>query len=201
VRIGNYLVEAVPPTDAASPALSAQQLVTFPGGGSVDLVCPPKVQRYGKVLTPDGRPVSGDFQVLATRLSDGLLTTRAASAASTDSLGVFRVTLDAGRWRFEVVPPSTSPWPRKIVQAELDGSDPGPSALPDIVISSPLTIGGVVKGAALGIATAEPVSGALVSFFALDASGHSILLGSALTDSKGQYSVVLPDVQQPGTTP
>ena len=45
------------------------------------------------------------------------------------------------------------------------------------------------------------VSGALVSFFSLDSSGHSVLLGSALTDAKGVYSIVLPDVQQPGTAP
>jgi hypothetical protein len=200
VRVGNYLVEAVPPTDAASLALSGQQLVTFPGNGAADLVCPPKVRRYGKVLTPDGRAASADFQVVATRLSDGLLTTRSAPTVSTDSLGVFNLTLDAGRWRFEVAPPSNSPWPRKIVQIDVDGSDVGPSALPDIVLSTPLTVGGVVKGSAPGGAQPK-VADALVSFYALDASGHSVFLGSGLTDTNGQYSAVLPDVAQPGASP
>ena len=201
VRLGNYLVEAVPATDAASPAISGQQLITLPGNGPVDLICPPKVRRYGKVITPEGRPASADFQVIPTRLSDGLLTTRSAPTASTDSAGGYNITLDAGRWRFEIVPPSNSPWPRKIVQLDLDGSDPGPSALPDIMLSSPLTVGGTVKGPASGSTPAPEVSGALVSFFSLDSSGHSVLLGSALTDSKGVYSTVLPDVQQPGTSP
>ena len=69
------------------------------------------------------------------------------------------------------------------------------------MLSSPLTVGGTVKGPASGSTPAPEVSGALVSFFSLDSSGHSVLLGSALTDSKGVYSTVLPDVQQPGTSP
>jgi hypothetical protein len=201
VRVGNYLVEAAPAMDAASPALSSQQLVTFPGSGVVDLVCPPKVQRYGKVLTPDVRPVSRDFQVLATRLSDGLLTTRSAPTAATDSLGVYNVTLDSGRWRFEVVPPSDSELPRKIVQIDVDGSDPGPSALPDIILSTPLKVGGVVSGTVPGSSQPPAVENILVSFYALDASQRSVFLGSGLTDVKGQYSAVLPDVAQPGASP
>jgi hypothetical protein len=42
------------------------------------------------------------------------------------------------------------------------------------------------------------VVNATVSFFALDAANHGVLLGTAPTDLNGHYTVVLPDVAQPG---
>jgi hypothetical protein len=69
--------------------------------------------------------------------------------------------------------------------------------LPLIMLSPPLTVGGRVLGSPPGSVDA-PVANATVSFYALDANGHGILLGSSLTDSKGLYKAILPDVAQPG---
>ena len=81
---------------------------------------------------------------------------------------------------------------------DLDAADPGPSALPAIRLSPPLEAVGTVKW---GPAPDSVIPGAMVSFFSLDVSGHSLFLGSALTDSKGRYAAILPDVAQPGIGP
>ena len=129
LRAGTYLVQAAPAADATAPGLSEQQPVAVPEPAA-NLTCPTKVRRYGQVLTPDGRPVGANFQVVANRLADALVTTRTAYTTPTDSTGVYHVVADGGRWRFEVVPPADAKLPRKIVQFDLDASEPGESALP-----------------------------------------------------------------------
>jgi len=199
LRAGSYQVQAAPDTDPGAPALSPVQAVEAPSTG-VDLVCPPKVRRYGVVIAPDGKPVGSNFQVLATRLADALITTRTAAGAATDSTATYHLVADPGRWRLEVVPPPDAALPRKIVQFDLDGSDPGESALPAIQLSTALKAGGTVKGSAPG-APDVAVAGAQVSFFALDAQGHGVLLGSGMTDAQGRYNVILPDVGQSSLAP
>jgi len=201
LRAGDYVVQAAPSTDANSPALSAQQSIKLPALGPVNLTCPPKVVRLGQVLTADGRFVGANFQILATRVPDGLVTTRAAPPTATDSNGIFSLVGDPGRWRITVVPPAGVSLPRNIVQVDLVATDPGPSALPAIRISPPLEVVGTVMGSAPP-AQAVLVAGAMVSFFSLDASGlHSLFLGNALTDANGRYAAILPDVAQPGIGP
>jgi carboxypeptidase family protein len=200
LREGEYLVQAVPPADGNSPALSGQQPVTLPVAGPVDLTCPVKVRRFGQLLGPDGRPTGANFRIIATRLSDGLVTTRTAFTLPTDSNGIYHVIADAGRWRFEIVPPADSSLPRKIVQVDLDGADPGDSALPAVQISPPLKVVGTVKGSAPNVADSL-VADAMLSFYSLDTNGRSVFLGSARTDPQGRYEAVLPDVKQPGLAP
>jgi hypothetical protein len=201
LRAGDYVVQAAPSTDANSPALSAQQSITLPAAAPLNLNCPPKVVRVGQVLTADGRFVGANFQILATRVPDGLVTTRAAPPTATDPYGIFSLVGDPGRWQITVVPPAGSNLPRNIVQVDLSAADPGPSALPAIRISPPLEVVGTVTDSSPP-AQAVGIGGAMVSFFSLDASGqHSLFLGSALTDSKGRYAAILPDVAQPGIGP
>jgi len=102
---------------------------------------------------------------------------------------------DPGRWRITVCHRPASICPGNIVQVDLVATDPGPSALPAIRISPPLEVVGTVKW---GPAPDAVIPGAMVSFFSLDVSGHSLFLGTALTDAKGRYAVILPDVAQPG---
>jgi len=199
LRAGEYVVQAAPAMDANSPALSAQQSVTLPAAGPLNLTCPPKVVRQVPVLTADGRSVGENFQIQATRVPDSLVTTRALPPTATDLKGVFSLAGDPGRWRITVVPPAGANLPRKIVQVDLDAANPGPSPLPAIRLSPPLEVVGTVKW---GPAPDAVIPGAMVSFFSLDASGqHSFFLGSALTDAKGRYAAILPDVAQPGIGP
>jgi hypothetical protein len=198
LRQGTYLVQAVPPSDPASPALSSVQVVAVPAP-ELDLICPYKVKRSGLVTGPDGRPVGANFQITASRLSDGLVTARSAGPVSTDLSGGYQITADAGRWRFQVNPPAGSPLPLKIVQVDLDGSV-ADAMLPAIQISPPLEVVGTVKGAASSVLDI-PVADAIVSFFSLDSTGSSLLLGSARTDAQGRYTAILPDVSQPGIGP
>ena len=92
--------------------------------------------------------------------------------------------------------------PRKIVQLDLPGgTGPGEFQLPTIALSPPLLVGGTVcfgTSNCQQATTSQRVTNATVSFFALDANGHGVLLGSGPTDTSGHYKVVLPDVAQPG---
>ena len=197
LRLGNYAVEAAPSTDANAPAVSTEVVLGIAADLAHDFVCPPKVKRFGLVMKPTGLPVTAGYQVTATRLADRLLTTRPAFTTPTDSTGLYHLVADPGLYRIEIVPPAESGLPRKIVQFDL-GTDPAESPLAGIQMSPPLMAGGSVCGNSF-TPCATPVAGATVSFFSLDASGaHSIFLGSALTDAKGHYSAVLPDVAQPG---
>jgi hypothetical protein len=200
LRAGNYQIQAAPSPDANTPALSPPQTLLLPQVSTFDITCPVKVRRHGDLHGPDGRLVGANFQIIATRLNDGLITGRTASTVPTDANGVYRVIADGGRWRLEVVPPVDSPLPRKIFQVELDGTDPAESELPAVQISRPLEVVGTVRGSPAG-APAVLVADALLNFFSLDSSGTSVFLASARTDAQGRYKAVLPDVAQPGIGP
>jgi hypothetical protein len=201
LREGSYLVQAAPPTDATAPGLSDSQPVTLPVAAPLDLTCPPKVRRLGQILGPDGSAVGDNFQIVATRIADGLVPSRTAITTATDGKGAFRFVGDAGTWRFEIVPPADVRLPRTVVGVTVDASAPQDSSMESIRLSQPLPAGGVVTGRlSLGGANLL-VANATVSFYSLDSNAHGVLLGSARTDSTGRYDVVLPDVAQPGVGP
>jgi hypothetical protein len=69
--------------------------------------------------------------------------------------------------------------------------------LPPLRVSPPHELFGTVFASLPGN---QPVRmpGATVDFYAVDASGkRSVLIGTAIADSSGQYKAVLPDVVQP----
>lgn len=208
LRAGDYLVEAAPISSPDGPAVSGEQPASLPpAGATVDLTCPAKVRGYGRIARPDGSAVSANYQITATRLADHLLTARLADTIATNAAGIWYLTADPGRYRLEVVPPADTGLPRKVVQFELGKASGNDLVqLPEIALSPPLTAGGTVCGPSnppVANATVcgsqnPPVANATVSFYALDANGHSVLLGSAPTDAQGRYKAVLPDVAQPG---
>ncbi len=210
LRAGDYLVEAAPISSLDGPAVSGEQPVISlpPAGARLDLTCPTKVRAYGRVVRADGSAVSANYQVTATRAADHLLTARTVDTVPTNTSGLWFFTADPGRYRIEVIPPAGTGLPRKVVQIELAAPAGNLQVvLPEIAISPPLTVGGTVcapASPAIANATAcdprinPPVANATVSFYALDADGHSVLLGSAPTDSQGRYQAVLPDAVQPG---
>jgi hypothetical protein len=201
LRAGNYVVEAAPAAtaDGSGPAVSGEQLVSVVAATSLLLTCPNKVFGFGVIVRPGSvNAVSANYQITATRLPDRLLTARTAHSTPTDSQGIWHIIADPGRYRLEVVPTADSGLPRKVVQIELlPSTGPAEILLPQIMLSPPLTAFGRVHGAPPGGSDA-PVANATVSFYALDANGHGILLGSSATDSMGQYKAILPDVAQPG---
>jgi len=197
LREGDYLVQAAPPVDATSPGLSASRPVTVPLAPLLELTCPAKVRRVGQILGPDGKAVGQNFQIVATRIADGLVPTRTASTTSTDANGVFRFVGDVGSWRFEIVPPADVRLPRTVVGVTLFATDAQDSSMDSIRMSQPLPVGGVVSGRLTPGGADTLVPNAMVSFFSLDSHKQSVLLGSARTDSLGHYDVVLPDVAQP----
>jgi hypothetical protein len=192
VRTGSYAVKAVPPTDPAAPALSAEVVGPVPPAVSLTLTCPDKSRATGTVLRPDGQPAGGGYQVTAIRFSDRLVAGRAASTTATDANGSFTIVGDAGQYRVEIGPPVGSGLPRTIVALDLTAAGPS-TVLPPVKLSPPLSVVGTVTKQ-----TNTPVAGATVDFLALDATGaRSILIGSGVTDALGRYQAVLPDVAAP----
>lgn len=199
LRAGSYLIEAAPSTDPAAPALSAQLPISVAAATILPPIqCPPKVRRWGAVFDPYGRPAK-NVQVIATRLSDRVVSTRTAYTVPTDSSGVYHVVADPGTWRFELVPPTDSGLPRTIVRVYIDGTDLSEDQLPTISIPRPLNAVGIVRG--VSGTTQTPIAGASVSFYSLDSTGRSVFLGSSLTDTSGRYNAVLPDVADPSAGP
>ncbi len=197
VRAGQYALQAVPDIDPALPGVSDEITVTLPAAPPLTIVCPDKSQGTGAVTRPDGQRVGAGYQINALRLPDQLVGARTARATSTDAAGSFTIVGDRGRYRLEVLPPSATGLPRKIVSLELGGAGQA-TQFPTLQLSAPLTVVGTVSRAASQAA----VVGATVDFFALDASGtRSVLIGSALSDSLGRYRAVLPDVPTPTDQP
>lgn len=204
VRAGHYLVEAAPDAAADQPAASGEIEVTVvPGGPALHIACNPKTRAFGLLVLPgngNNKAVGEGYQVTATRLPDRVISSRAAFTTATDSAGIFHLVGDAGRYRLEIVPPHAASLPRKTVQLQLE-SAAGEISLPAIQISPPVVVYGTVHGQAPGGSDA-PVANATVDFFAIDASGKAtVMLGTGVTDASGHYSVVLPDVPQPGLVP
>lgn len=197
---GQYEVEAAPAAGDPFGVSDLKASVKVPASAPLQIACPPKVFRSGLVLTPDGRPAGANYQVTATRVPDPLLTTRTAATTPTDASGVFHIVADPGVYRVEVVPPASSGFPRKLISYTFQDTSGVESSMGAITLSPPLNVAGTVTGPVPPGASSGPViAGATVSFYALDALGqHSIFIGSALTDSSGQYDAVLPDVQNPG---
>src|SRR5438105_2852748 len=198
LREGGYQVQAAPPAGCSAPALSDAKSITLPQAAPLMLTCPPKVKRFGQVLGPDGRPVGANFQILATRLADGLVPTRTAFTTPTDGSGIFHLVADAGSWRFEIVPPAGTPLPRAIVGVVLDGTDLGESQMAPLLISNALHVGGTVRGRLSPGGADALVANAMVNFFSVDLNGHSVFLGGSRTDTQGHQDAYLPDVAQPG---
>jgi hypothetical protein len=197
VRAGNYAVQAAPDVDPALPAVSDEIRVTLPAPALAPIVCPDKSQGKGTVTRPDGQRVGAGYQINALRLPDRLVGARTPRATSTDAAGSFTIVGDGGRYRLEVLPPSATGLPRKIVSLELGGAGQV-SQFPTLQLSAPLTVVGTVSRATSQTA----VVGATVDFFASDASGtRSVLIGSALSDAQGRYRAVLPDVPTPADQP
>jgi hypothetical protein len=197
VRAGQYALQAAPDIDPALPSVSDELQVTLPAPGPLTIVCPDKSQGTGAVIRPDGQRVGAGYLINALRLPDNLVGARTARTTSTDADGSFTIVGDHGRYRLEVLPPSATGLPRKIVSLDLGGSGQA-TRFPTLQLSAPLTVVGTVSRAASQTA----VVGATVDFFALDSSGtRSILIGSGLSDAQGRYRAVLPDVPTPTDEP
>jgi carboxypeptidase family protein len=194
LRAGAYVVEAAPDPDPSLPGVSGEVAVGVALGSSpIILTCLDKAQAVGLVLRPDGQHAGAGYQITATRLPDRVITGRLASTTPTDANGAFAIVGDIGRYRLEILPPTQTELPRKIVTVDLSAGQGG--FLPPLRLSRASKVVGTVTRPG-----AVPVFKATVDFFALDASGHrSVLIGSVVSDQAGVYTAVLPDVAAPVT--
>jgi hypothetical protein len=196
VREGSYLLEVAPDADPSLPAVSdpINVPVTAPALTLASpIVCPDKVKVTGVVVRSDGRPASAGFRVDATRLPDRLVTGRATRTGFTDASGAYSLVLDSGRYRVEITPTADSALPRTILSVDVPPTS-APVALPSLRISPPHELVGTVQAPGN---PPVPIQGATIDFYATDSTGRkSVLIGSAVAGSAGQYSAVLPDVSE-----
>ena len=172
------------------PAASRWGIVTRPvrvdpdAISPIDVECGPRVMVRGTVLRADGRVGSGVRIHAAERAADraGALALN-ESETTTDDSGAFSLPLDQAIFDLEF---SSSDLPRTSRLVTVGSTSE--QQLPEVVISNGRRVSGVVIGA-------QGAEGfAVLRFFRVppgDGSA-STLLGTAVADENGRYSVLLP---------
>ncbi len=159
--------------------------------------CPDRMRIAGQVLRPSGaaapfvrvRAVEQGSPDRPLPLDDG--------ETVTDEEGRFQLQLDPGVWRFEYTPGGDLPQAsRTVTVPALDPSGLQSSylALPPLSLRNGSKVTGVVRADTANQGTMTVPYAALRFFQVTSVEGKpaSILIGSAVADEKGAYSVALP---------
>lgn len=222
-RDAAYTMTAIPPPGSRAGILTAQVRVGLTMEGKVALfagtevkttfTCPDRLVISGEVLGVEGLPAF-DVQVEANPLEalDQRPLPHEVTRTTTDAQGRFELLLDPARYRIDYIPPKGLPRKSRVVRFEptvspdagevLKTSDLGPFQL-----TKGRTVSGVVTvrpnsldlpdgGTTMAHVPGAPVNNALVRFYrvtSVEGMSSSLLIGETYTDSRGGYSVVLPD--------
>lgn len=206
----SFTLSIAPPMDSRSAYTHKAVTVTIRDGEAVlepdVLTLDERLAVRGQVLTPDGRPAAG-VGVRAT-IQDEAATSLASEARSlprepalttTDAEGRFALNLDPGLWRFEYYPTESLPLASRLVTVKPRTDELG-MALPSLDLQVvTLANGRRVSGAVTGVMGAKagaPVPYSQLRFFRatwVEGRPSAILLGTAITDERGRYEVVLPN--------
>ncbi|MBK7863271.1 MAG: carboxypeptidase regulatory-like domain-containing protein [Archangiaceae bacterium] len=185
-----------------------------------EFTCPPRLQITGRVTQPNGQAAFG-VRVTATALASledptsGPLPIEPISA-TTDFDGQYHLSLDPARYQLDYAP-ADGLLPRKsrIVRVSGDFFDAGSALeLGEVVLSAARTVsgtvsvrpntldvvnlpdGGVDLDAGQPYSTGAPVANAVVRFYrvsSVEGLASALLVGEAVCDEKGYYSVAVPD--------
>ena len=178
---GDYTITVVPAPSAPFALTSTQTALSATSGQVLELLVGPKVHLEGRVTANGGGPA-----VVGARVA---LTLRNAPATreystQTDAGGRYALDVDPGVYDFAVEPTLGSALPRYRVLASFDK---------DQTVDVELYRATFVYGRVLD-QNRQPVSGVNLSFYSSDFSNEQtpLLLGLAITDSKGEFIVALP---------
>lgn len=207
---GSFTVSVVAPrsSGAANLDLSATVSLSTDAGAQLSpatIALPRRVQAHGLVRAPDGK-VQGGVLVKATRQFDVEPLIPAVPAETTTAAdGSFTLALEPGVWLFEYQPQQLMfPFASRLITiggtVDENGDRSFDTTLKPVQLSFGRTVSGVVTGN--GSKADQPMAFAQVKFYRVTSVGGrpvSILLGSAIADESGRYSVVLPTVSATGS--
>lgn len=193
-----FMLTVIPPPESGAAATMLP--VGTPGGPlSPSLIaCDPRVTLTGQVLTPEGAP-AGNVAVRAIEQSTGSTRPLAlnSSEVMTDAAGLFAIRLDPSTWRLEFSS-GTLPMASRLVVVTppqiVNGiKEMTQSLAAPIQLASARLVRGVVTGTNAKQVSA-PIPFATLRFFKVstDQVPTAILLGTAIADQNGQYTINLP---------
>lgn len=204
--IGSYLVTVIPPASSNAGILrTAVRAETAPGEAPklvpARLECPSKVLVVGSLTTPAGGPAVG-AKVKATALSalEGRPIPTEATVTDTDGGGNFALHLDPAFYRIEFAPTGGSPRRSRLalVRQELDtgaGATVKTVDLGSFALSAGRTVSGDITVTNVDQPTPRAAPNATLRFFRVapvEGKPSALLLGEAVADDVGHYSIVLP---------
>ncbi len=212
---GSYLVTALPPPNSVAGVAQKQVQTIFKSGqlpmlrvvGVTEnpsaVVCPDKITVIGKLVRPGGKDPAIAAKVIARaveplkELSNQPLP-MGDSEGITDESGRFSLELDPGVYQLDFVPGEDLPRTSRIITVRAQTGALADGGVPSQTIdlgSNLLRKGRKVSGTVTAPSANTATSQFTVRYFRVSPVGgttSSLLLGEALTDGKGAYSVVLP---------
>lgn len=221
-RDAAYTMTAVPPPGSRAGILTQQVRASLTMDRKVALfigdtvkatfTCPDRLVVSGEVLGLEGLPAF-EVQVEATPLEalDQRPLPHEVTRTTTDFQGRFELLLDPARYRIDYIPTLGLPRKSRVVRLEPTVSpDAGEvmktASIGTFLLSRGRTVSGLVTvrpnsldlpdGGTMAHVPGTPVSNALVRFYrvtSVEGMSSSLLIGETYTDSRGGYSVVLPD--------
>jgi hypothetical protein len=192
----------VPPPRSPSGVLRTQVNITPLMAPLESLSAPPKVQVLGEVRLPEGAGHPAlDVQVLAEplRALEGHALPAAGASATTNGAGQFRLPLEPGHYRLDILPGGSLPRVSRFitVPSELQSAPEGPQSLvlDPLRLSLGRSVVGTVRTPTRSGGSSEVAPNASLRFYRLvrvDERDSHVLLAETAADAAGNYSVVLP---------
>ncbi|MFT3836430.1 MAG: hypothetical protein QM723_05475 [Myxococcaceae bacterium] len=209
-----FTLTVIPPTTSPAGITKRQVTVTTLNGGTItpgDVLCDDKVVVSGTLQRPDrSTPAAG---VLVTAVPISALPgdptqplPKSVMQTNTDVSGNFKLLLDPRVWRLEFSPGETLPLTSIVlhVAREMENGQIKPVCLNVNCAPFPLWKGRQVGGhvSAPKSRGGGPAAFSTVRFFRVDSveqQPSSLLLGEAVVDAQGNYTLVLPTATDPAT--
>lgn len=215
---GAFTLTVIPPTTSPAGITKRQVTVTTMAGGTItpgDVLCDDKVLVSGTLQRPDrSTPATG---VLVTAVPLSALPSdpdqplpKSVMQTNTDVSGNFKLLLDPRVWRLEFTPGETLPMTSIVLHVDRKPGDNGQiqavclNRVDGVCRPFPLWKGRQVSGhvSAPKSRGGGPAAFSTVRFFRVDSveqQPSSLLLGEAVVDGQGNYTVVLPTAADPAT--
>lgn len=194
---GQLLILTVAPPAGHSAAVTQVPVDVEKSLQPAPFVCADRIVLSGVLTRPDGSPASG-VKVQASETSGSARTLPLADRLGvTDMNGGYSLALDTGSWRLDFVPGEDLPRFSRLVKVrsalETDGGIAKTLVLGTLSLPKGRRISGTVSN--IGGVEVALMPDALVRYFRvtqIEGKPASVLMATAIADSKGRYTVTLP---------
>lgn len=186
---GLYSVTVTPPEDADNEwaVFTTESLV---GGqiAGIEVIVPTQVGLRGAILTPSDEAAAGVPVLVGARPRDNVAAAHRSQETVSDVLGVFEMSIDAGRYDVQVKVPSATGfgW---VIEPDLVTTGPGTAVGRTYPLEPPIAVAGSIRSS-----TDEPVSDALVRayiFLESDEGLRALLVAETVSGPDGSYRLLM----------